>query len=182
TPTLCSAPMVAARKRARAEGFTLIEGTATWAEPAGLVSRTAYETLRDEILGQLRAAMPVNAVILGLHGAMVAHGYDDCEGDLLASVRAIVGRETIIGAELDPHCHMTDAKVANADILICFKEFPHTDFAERAEELVTLCLAAARRKIRPVMSVYDCRMIASFPTSREPMRSFVDKIKSLEGR
>jgi microcystin degradation protein MlrC len=121
-------------------------------------------------------------VILGLHGAMVAHGYDDCEGDLLASVRAIVGRETVIGAELDPHCHMTDAKVANADILICFKEFPHTDFVERAEELVTLCLAAARRKIRPVMSVYDCRMIASFPTSREPMRGFVDKIKSLEGR
>ena len=180
-PHLFSAQLVVARRRAEADRFTLIEGTCTFAQPAGMVSRDAYETLRDEILGQLRAALPVDAVILGLHGAMVAHGYDDCEGDLLARVRAIVGRETVIGAELDPHCHMTDAKVANADILICFKEFPHTDFVERAEELVTLCLAAARRKIRPVMSVYDCRMIASFPTSRQPMRGFVDKIKSLEG-
>jgi microcystin degradation protein MlrC len=179
---LFSAPLVVARRRAEADGFTLIEGTCTSTQPAGMVSRDAYETLRDEILGQLRAALPVDAVILGLHGAMVAHGYDDCEGDLLARVRAIVGREAVVGAELDPHCHMTDAKVANTDILICFKEFPHTDFTERAEELVTLCLAAARRRIRPVMSVYDCRMIASFPTSRQPMRGFVDKIKSLEGR
>ena len=88
-PHLFSAPLVVARRRAEADRFTLIEGTCTSAQPAGMVSRDAYETLRDEILGQLRAALPVDAVVLGLHGAMVAHGYDDCEGDLLASVRAI---------------------------------------------------------------------------------------------
>jgi microcystin degradation protein MlrC len=90
-PHLFSAPLVVARRRAEADRFTLIEGTCTSTQPAGMVSRDAYETLRDEILGQLRAALPVDAVILGLHGAMVAHGYDDSEGDLLASVRAIVG-------------------------------------------------------------------------------------------
>ena len=41
TPTLCSAPVVAARSRAKSGGITLIEGTATWSEPAGLVSRGA---------------------------------------------------------------------------------------------------------------------------------------------
>ena len=56
------------------------------------VARETYEDLRDEILDQLRAALPVDAVMLGLHGAMVAQGYDDCEGDLLERVRAIVGR------------------------------------------------------------------------------------------
>ncbi|MDA4630005.1 M81 family metallopeptidase, partial [Escherichia coli] len=69
TPTLCSAPMVVLRRRAREEGFELIEGTATWAEPGGLLQQRAYEELRDEILGQLQAALPVDAVILGLHGA-----------------------------------------------------------------------------------------------------------------
>ena len=43
----------------------------------------AYETLRDELLADLKAALPVDMVLLGLHGAMVADGYDDCEGDLL---------------------------------------------------------------------------------------------------
>jgi drug/metabolite transporter (DMT)-like permease len=32
------------------------------------------------------------------------------------------------------------------------------------------------------MSVFDCRMIGTFPTTRQPMRGFVDKIKALEGK
>src|SRR6478752_1388755 len=95
TPTLCSAPVIAARRRARTDGFTLIEGTATWAEPAGLVSRDAYESLRDEILHQLATALPVDIALFGLHGSMVAHGYDDCEGDLLARARAVAGPDTV---------------------------------------------------------------------------------------
>jgi microcystin degradation protein MlrC len=182
TPTLCSAPVVAARRRARTDGFTLIEGTATWAEPAGLVSREAYESLRDEILSQLRAAMPVDVVLFGLHGSMVAHGYDDCEGDLLTRARAIAGPSTVIGAELDMHCHLSDAMVGAADVIVAFKEFPHTDFLERAEDLVDLCLRAARGEIRPVPALVDCRALAAFMTSREPGRSFVDRIKAMEGR
>ena len=94
------------------------------------------ETLRDEVLAQLRAAMPVDGVVLGLHGAMVADGYDDCEGDLIEQVRGIVGPDAPIGVELDPHCHMTRKRVAHATLIICFKEFPHTDFVSRGEEVV----------------------------------------------
>src|SRR5687768_9470785 len=74
TPTLCSSVVPILRQRGRAEGFTVIEGTSCWAEPAGLIQRAAYEHLRDEILGQLAAALPVDGVVLGLHGAMVAQG------------------------------------------------------------------------------------------------------------
>jgi microcystin degradation protein MlrC len=62
---------VALRRRAKLEGFSLIEGTAAWAEPGGLLQLEAFEDLRDEILDQLRAALPVDGVILGLHGAML---------------------------------------------------------------------------------------------------------------
>ncbi len=182
TPTLCSSPIVALRRRAKADGLTVIEGTAAWAEPGGIIQRQAYEGLRDEILDQLRAALPVRAVILGLHGAMVAQGYDDCEGDLLERVRAIVGDDVIIACELDPHSHLTARRVAAADILAAFLEFPHTDFYERGEHVVELALAAARGETRPVISTFDCRMIAVLPTSREPMRSFVDRLAALQGR
>ncbi|MDI7862038.1 M81 family metallopeptidase [Rhizobiaceae bacterium n13] len=183
TPTLCSSPIVALRRRvAQDDSLTVIEGTATWAEPGGLVQRQTYEALRDEILDQLKAALPVDAVILGLHGAMVAQGYDDCEGDLLARVRDIIGPDVIVAAELDPHSHLTARRVATADVLAAFLEFPHTDFYERGEHVVDLGLAAAAGRIRPVISTFDCRMIAVFPTSREPMRSFVDRIKAMQGR
>ena len=181
TPTLCSSPMPILRRRGKAEGFTVIEGTATWAEPGGLVRLDVYEGLRDEILDQLRAAMPVDGVVLGLHGAMVARGLDDCEGDLLAHVREIVGPDVVVAAELDPHSHLTAKRVANADILAAFLEFPHTDFAERGEHVVDLALRAIRGEVKPVISTFDCRMIDVFPTSREPMRSFVDRMKALQG-
>jgi len=181
TPTLCSAPMVAARRAAREGGHTLIEGSSAWAEPAGLVGRAAYEALRDEILGQLQAAMPVDVMLFGLHGCMVAHGYDDCEGDLLARARAIAPR-AVIGAELDLHAHLSTQMVESADVIVAFKEFPHTDFLPRAEELTALCLRAADGRIAPVASVFDCRMIGGFMTSREPGRSFVDRLQAMEGR
>ena len=67
--------------------------------------------MRDEILDQLSAALPLDGVLLGLHGAMVAHGYDDVEGDVIERVRAIVGPKCVIGVELDPHCHLTLKRV-----------------------------------------------------------------------
>lgn len=182
TPTLCSSPMVVLRQRAKAEGFTLIEGTATWAEPGGLIRKDVYETLRDEILAQLREALPVDAVVLGLHGAMVAAGYDDCEGDFLERVRQIVGPDVIVAAELDPHSHLTPKRVAASNILASFLEFPHTDFYERGEHLVDLALRATRGEIKPVISTFDCEMIGVYPTSQEPMRSFVDRMVALQGK
>src|SRR5262249_48910886 len=69
-----------------------------------------------------------------------------------------------------------------ADIIILFKEYPHTDFTERGEEVVDLVLAAIRGAIKPKMSLYDCRLIASFPTTIQPMRGLVDKVKAMEGK
>ena len=183
TPTLCSAPVVAARRRARQDGFTLIEGTSTWAEPAGLVARGAFESLRDEILDQLRAAMPVDIALFGLHGAMVADGYDDCEGDLLARAREIVGPDCVVGAEYDLHCHLTHKRVDACDLVVLFKEFPHTDFLARAEDLVDLALRTARGEIRPVKAMFDCRTLTGAFMTNQPMgRALIDRIMAMEGR
>jgi microcystin degradation protein MlrC len=174
--------MDAVRAHAARRDFELIEGSCYAAQPGGAAARAAYERMRDEILGQLRAALPVDGVVLNLHGAMVAHGYDDCEGDMLERVRALVGETCAIGVELDPHCHLTKKRCALADIIVLFKEYPHTDFAQRGEEVVDLVLRKIRREIKPVKSVFDCRMIGSFPTSTQPMRGLVDKIMALEGK
>lgn len=180
TPTLCTAPITVGRRVCAERGWTLIEGTAAWADPAGLVSRGAYEGLRDEILAQLTAALPVDAVVLGLHGAMVAQGYLDPEGDFLSRVREIVGPDVLVCAELDPHSHLTGKRVAAADFFVVFKEFPHTDFVERAEDLWRIAADTLEGRVRPVMSVWDCRMIDVFPTSREPMRGFVNRMIEIE--
>jgi microcystin degradation protein MlrC len=180
--TLFSAPLWAARQRAAQQGHTLFEGLVAMAQPSGTTTRAAYETLREQLLADLRAALPLQVVLLGLHGAMVADGYDDCEGDLLQRVRGIVGPGVVVGAELDPHCHLSPLMVASADLLIAFKEYPHTDAAARAFELVDLCLAQAQGRIEPLAALADTGMISIIHTTREPGRGFVDRLQALEGR
>ena len=106
-PTLCSAVFPALRKRVQSEGVELIEGTATWAEPGGLISRATWDRLRDEVLDQLRDALPLEAAIFGLHGAMIADGCVDCEGELLERARKIPGPDCKIGVSFEPHSHLS---------------------------------------------------------------------------
>jgi microcystin degradation protein MlrC len=182
TPLMCTAPLWVARRRAAAEGFTLIEGSCFAASPAGTTVRRDYEEMRDEIVAQVKAALPLDGVLLGLHGAMMADGYDDVEGDLIERVRTLVGPGCVIGVELDPHCHLTLKRVRLSDIIILYKEFPHTDVVERAEEVLDLVLRTIRKQIKPVMSVFDCRQIGSYPTTLPLMRAFVDKVSAMEGK
>lgn len=181
TPTLCSAVFPALRKRRDAGEIELIEGTATWAEPGGLMNARTWDRLRDEVLDQLRAAMPVDVVVFGLHGAMIAENSQDPEGELIEAARAIAGPAAKIGVSFDPHSHLSARRYEFADVITVFKEFPHTDFVETGEACVDLTLRAARGEINPVISVFDVRMIEVLPTSRDPMRGFVDRMMALEG-
>src|ERR1043166_5449168 len=171
-----------AAERAKRDRFDVISGPCYAAQPGGAATRAAYERMRDDILGELERALPVDGIVFNLHGAMVAHDYDDCEGDLLERARALVGERCVIGVELDPHCNLTEKRCRLADIIVLFKEYPHTDFTERGEEVVDLGLKAIRGEIKPKMSLYDCRLIASFPTTIQPMRGLVDKVKVMEGK
>ena len=181
-PTLCTAIYPVSRSRSKQYGWQLIEGTATWAEPGGIVNQQTWINLRDQLLNELREAMPVDIVLLGLHGAMVTQDCLDCEGELLEAVRGIVGPEVIIGATFDPHSHLSPKRIENADLITVFKEFPHTDFVDVAEQLVDLTYRITLGEINPEISTFDCKMIEVLPTSREPMRGYVDRIKALEGK
>lgn len=87
----------AAQQYAALNGAMAVLGPVSFAMPAGPTVRHVYEALRDELLAALKDALPVDVVAYSLHGAMIAEGYDDCEGDLLARTRAHP-----IGAGLQP--------------------------------------------------------------------------------
>jgi microcystin degradation protein MlrC len=182
TPNLFALPLIEFRDRARAKGWRVTESLAAFAMPAGTTVQRVYEAFRDEILADLAGAMPVDAVLLSLHGAMVADETESCETDLVRRVRAIVGPTVPIGVELDLHCHLAEELVAAATAIVIFKEYPHIDVRERAAELFDIVAAAAEGRAAPRMALFDCRMLGVYPTSIEPMASFLRKVRGLEGR
>lgn len=181
-PTSFALPLVRWREMAHERGWDVAEGIAAFAVPAGTTLRPVYEALRDELLSELQAAMPVDGVLLNMHGAMVAQGYDDCEGDTVQRVRELVGPDVPIGVELDLHCHLTQTLVENADAVITYKEYPHVDPPDRAVELFNIIAAAIEGTLKPVTSLYDCGMIGVYHTTRDPVMSFVRQMESLEGK
>jgi microcystin degradation protein MlrC len=98
--------------------------------PAGTATAETFAWLRGEMLGALRAALPVDAVLLALHGSMAAEGTPDVEGDILEAVRAMIGPKVPLVATLDLHANVTERMVRNADALVLYHTAPHVDVFE----------------------------------------------------
>lgn len=182
-PSPWSGPAALWLKEAEAIGWEVCEGLHAFAQPAGTVSRAVYEEIRDRILDDLRACGPVDAVLMFLHGAMVAEGYDDCEADFTKRVREIVGSETRIGIELDLHAHIDQQLLDVTDVIVFYKTYPHIDHNERAEDLFALMKRTLSGEIDPEMQLFDCKTMGLFPTTPEgPMKEFVADMERAEGK
>ena len=169
---------------ADALGAALVPSLAATASPAGRVAKEFYAEARDRLLADLRAAGPLDGVLLDLHGAMVVEGIDDGEGDLLRAVRAAVGA-TPIAVTLDFHGNITRAMVETATLLHGYKTYPHVDMRERGREAAQRLAEVAGGRIRPTVAWRQPPMlppIAGQLTTRGPMRRLYDMADAMEAR
>ena len=140
-----SAGAIAAAEEAGAEIAPLVW---CFANPAGPVTAEAFERIAALMVATLSDAMeaaPLDGVFLELHGAMVAEGFDDAEGEVLRRVRAAVGPEVPIAASLDPHANMTAAMVSHADVLVPYRTYPHVDMKPAGARAMRLLVERIRR-------------------------------------
>jgi microcystin degradation protein MlrC len=99
----------------------------------GLVTRDAFERIAGSLVGRLSEAMPVDAVYLDLHGAMVTEDFEDGEGEVLRRIRAAVGCGVPIVISLDYHANVTPEMVELSDALVAYRTYPHVDRVETGE-------------------------------------------------
>ncbi len=123
---------------AKEQGWELVAPVAADATPSGKVSSEAWAYLSGCVLDAIAAEGPFDGVLLSLHGAMVAEGHDDAEGDLLARVRAAVGPDVPVMATLDLHANVTMKMAENANALVSYRTYPHVDMAERGRQMAEL--------------------------------------------
>jgi len=128
----------------------------------GPIERETYEEIRDELLARLRyelAQGPLDGVILVMHGAMVAIGYDDATGDVLRCVREIIGPDVPLVSTLDLHANITRQMAESANALVGYLTFPHIDLYETGERGMALLLEAVAKKAQPVTVMRKLPMI-----------------------
>jgi microcystin degradation protein MlrC len=101
--------------------------------PAGLATPDTFTWLRDELVEALRPQLPVDAVLLALHGSLVAEGTPDVEGEVLHAIRTLIGPAIPLVATLDLHANITARMVECADALVLYHTAPHIDVFETGQ-------------------------------------------------
>ena len=170
--------------RATELGVDLVPTVYAEVAPGGRVTREAFDTLRDELLAGIRAALPIDGVLLVLHGAMALADHDDAEGLLLAAVRDLVGPRVPIVAPLDLHTNLSDEMVAGADALVGYKAYPHTDMPETGARALEILAGTVRGEVRPAMAharlpllVANQAMVTTWPS---PLKRAIDRAREIE--
>ncbi len=109
-------------------GWEMTHVISALASPNAPVSTEAYDLVAGKICDAIRARHgQIDGILLGLHGAQVAEGHEDGEGELLRRIRAIVGPDLPIAATLDLHANATEAMAKQAQIWVTYKTYPHVD-------------------------------------------------------
>ena len=153
---------------------------------AGPVTTECYRELKRELLDDLRRALPIDGVLLALHGSGVVEGLGDLEGDLLRSVREVVGDRVPVVATLDLHAHVTPAMVENADALIAWETYPHKDAYTTGQRGAKMLLGILDGKFRPAMVMAKVPVLTSgclgHTEGDGPFADLMRFAKSHEGR
>jgi microcystin degradation protein MlrC len=108
------------------------------ATPCSFVTEDAFETISGRMLALLDQALPVDAVYLDLHGAMVCEHLQDGEGEFLARIRNLVGSQVPVYVSLDLHANVTQLMVDSATVLDIYRTYPHIDMGETGHRVTTL--------------------------------------------
>jgi microcystin degradation protein MlrC len=132
------------------KGWELLPGVlfaADWG--FGLVNAQAWKDAKKEMLDTLKTQLPMDIVYLCLHGAGVVDKTPDLEGDLAESVRALVGKDTMIVWSGDLHGKITDKMKDNMNFFSACKEYPHLDMNVCARDVMQRAAAILAGESHP---------------------------------
>jgi microcystin degradation protein MlrC len=165
-------------------GWELVPTISCGASPSAHVTQDAFERVVKVMVDGIASAGPIDAVYLDLHGAMVTEHLDDGEGEILARVRKVIGKDLPLVASLDLHANVTPEMVTHADALIAYRTYPHVDMADTGRACakhLALLLKTKQRFAKAFRQLPFLIPISWQCTNDQPTGSIYDKLAALVG-
>ncbi|MDH5491759.1 MAG: M81 family metallopeptidase [Myxococcales bacterium] len=157
-----------------------------WAVPSGPLAGPAYEALVGELRARLRAALPLDGVMLALHGAMRGRGvHANPEEGILEAVRDVVGPDLPVAVTMDLHAHLTPTKVEAATLLRGYQTNPHRDLPATGRRAGELLIETILGHVRPVTAWRALPMVMGGGLTIDflpPMRKVFRRLRELQRR
>ena len=164
-------------------GYEMVPLFGAEATPSGTVQAEAYAALTAELLDRIGAELPLDGLLLALHGAMVADGFPHADGETVHRVRALVGPDFPLFVTHDYHGNVPPQLIEDATALVIYKTCPHVDQRERGLQAADLLTRTVRGEVRPQAAIVKPELvynIAFHNTSGGPMKPVMDAAVELE--
>jgi microcystin degradation protein MlrC len=168
---------------AEANGWEMVPTISCAASPSAHVVRDAFERIVKVMVDGIKAAGPLDAVYLDLHGAMVTEHLDDGEGEILVRVRKVIGKDLPLVVSLDLHANVTPQMVEHADALIAYRTYPHVDMADTghaAAEHLALLLRGQQKFAKAFRQLPFLIPISWQCTNDQPTKGIYQKLAALQ--
>ena len=167
----------------RERGINIVPLIVASTFPGGVLTSECYRGLRGELIASLKAALPIDAALLALHGSAAVEDEDDLEGDLLQAVRQLVGPEIPIIGTLDLHAHVTERMIQNADALLAWETYPHKDSFNTGCRSVRLLFDMLDGRVKPTMAMAKVPvLVGGFNGGTEGEGPFADVMRFAKSR
>jgi microcystin degradation protein MlrC len=153
-------------EQARGQGWWIATPIAVPCAPAGSMSAEAFALFRDTLVAGVQSALPLDGVLLALHGACVTEADPDGDGALARAVRDVVGPDVPICISLDPHGNVSDRLAAAVDAISAYRTHPHTDHREAGLRAAVMLTRAMAGEIRPRVHFARGHQMRGFDSAR----------------
>jgi microcystin degradation protein MlrC len=167
---------------AAALGFEAVPLVMGWATPAGPVTADVFDEMVSTIVAGLRRHRP-DGLLLALHGAMVTASHADADAEVLARIRAAVGRDFPLAVTFDLHGNLPPRLAELCDIAVAYRTNPHVDQRDCGRRAARLLVRQMRGEIRPRLALAKPGMLINIMkqnTSQESLAGFMRRLRQLE--
>ena len=134
------------------------------------------------MIGDLKSALPLDGLLVALHGATVSEHCPDADGEVLPRLREILGPIVPIIMTLDLHANVSPQMIAYTDAAVFYRSNPHLDQRERGLEAATLMARTLRGEISPVQAIETPPLLISIAkqhTAEQPAKGLYEDLQSV---
>jgi microcystin degradation protein MlrC len=164
--------------------LALVPCMATYAMPCGAITSETFERISGELLESVQASLPLDGLLVALHGAAVSEAFPDAEGELLRRLRDLVGPHFPIIATLDLHANVSVQMAASSTALVGYRTNPHIDQAQRGCEAVALLVGILSGKTKPIQALETPPLLIEICkqyTNEQPARGLYEDLDQVLG-
>ena len=161
----------------------IVPTVALYTSPCGAVTEDIFDFVAETVVQTIREQGPFDAVFADVHGAMVADGHPDGEGDLFEIIRREVGWEIPLFAPLDLHANVTEKMARCANVLLPYNAYPHIDIFDTGRAVAQMLDKTLAGELHPTLGYRRVAFqLPLFPSADPNIRPLYELAAQMETR